>query len=303
MGMLPEELRKRQQEINQEIRQKIEQRQIQQKDRYIHPYAPEEQLEQIKIGKKYLKLDNVRQQIEAHMPNAYTEINRLYAEQDEYKAIYGDDWSDLYQLDISNYATQLQSAFGLHGSDANIEAWNQMIEKYTDEVTFEVDWYKVVNSEEFANVMAGVDRQIDNVAKKQAAYWQKLNPIAGAWVQTTDAYIAAEESTQDLLSKIIGNLDYSKIGIANEGKLKKYLTTTFIDPITNAAPEVQNAMAGLFDIKSAFESGALTVGEYGVVDYILGDLKDAGVSDTILSALSEDSRAQIEALAEELCRS
>lgn len=219
---------------------------------------------------------------------AFDEINRMYSEQYRYQEAYGERWEDNYQLDTSNYVAQLQSAWGSYGNETDAEAWRQMVDKYTiDEETLEIDWYKVVNSDEFANVMAGVDRQIDNIAKRQEARWQKLNPIVGAWMQTTDYYAAAEDSTQNLLSKIVGNIDYSEIGITNEKKLKEYVTNTYIKPITEAAPEVQNAMVGLFDIKSAFDSGALTVGEYGITDYILGDLEKYGVSDTILSNLSD----------------
>lgn len=132
-----------------------------------------------------------------------------------------------------------------------------------------------------------LEKQINELEKKQQQRWKKLNPIMGSWLQTTDDYNVASDDVQQLLSKVIGNIDYSSIGITNEKKLQEHITSNFIEPITNAAPEVQNAMVGLFDIKSAFDSGALTVGEYGITDYILGDLQKAGVSDTVLSTLKE----------------
>lgn len=220
---------------------------------------------------------------------AFSEINRMYAEQDKYKEAYGERWEDIYELDTSNYVTQMQQAWGDYGNEADAEAWRNMVDKYQTDPNdiAAIDWHAVINSDEFKNQMAGLDREISAAEKKQQQRWKKLNPIMGSWLQTTDDYNAAEDNVQDLLSKIIGNIDYSEIGITKEKKLKEHIETNFIKPIVDAAPEVQNAMVGLFDIKSAFDSGNLTVGEYGITDYILGDLQKAGVSDTILSNLKD----------------
>lgn len=139
----------------------------------------------------------------------------------------------------------------------------------------------------YENMLAGYEKQIESLNTEQQARWQKLNPIMGAWLQTTDDYGAVEEDVQQLLTKVFSNIDYSEIGITEEKKLKEYMTENFVKPITEAQPEVQNAMVGLFDIKSAFDSGVLTVGEYGITDYILGDLQSAGMSDTVMSALNK----------------
>lgn len=219
---------------------------------------------------------------------ALSEINRMHSEQDKYKEAYGERWEEQYQLDTSWYVTQMQRAWGDYSNEADAEAWRKMVDKYyIDEESLEVDWYKVINSDEFTNAMAGLDREISAAEEKQKNRWKKLNPIMGSWLQTTDDYNAASDDVQQLMSKIIGNIDYSSIGITKEKKLQEHITSQFIEPIANAAPEVQNAMVGLFDIKSAFDSGSLTVGEYGITDYILGDLQKAGVSDAILSTLKE----------------
>lgn len=153
--------------------------------------------------------------------------------------------------------------------------------------TFSFEYDKDEVERNYQNALSGIEQQIEATEEKQKSRWKKLNPIMGSWLQTTDDYYASDENVQDLLSKIIGNIDYAEIGITNEKKLKEHITNNYIKPITDAAPEVQNAMVGLFDIKSAFDSGSLTVGEYGITDYILGDLQKAGVSDTVLSTLKE----------------
>lgn len=217
---------------------------------------------------------------------AFSEINRMYAEQDRYKEAYGDRWQDMYELDTSNYVTQMQQAFGTIGDPVDAEAWQKMIAPFTDADDIgKIDWHGVINSEEFTSAMAILDRQIEAQEKKKDARWQKLNPIMGAWLQTTDEYSSASDNVQDVLSKIVGNIDYSEIGITKESKLQDYVTENFIKPIYEAKPEVQNALVGLYDIKSAFDAGALTVGEYGIMDYILGDLEQAGLNDEILSNL------------------
>lgn len=215
---------------------------------------------------------------------AYSEINRMYTEQDKYQEAYGERWQEMYELDTSNYVTQMQQAFGEIGNAVDAEAWQRMIEPFTDpDDEFKIDWHGVINSDEFASAIATLDRQIDAEKEKRSSRWQKLNPIMGAWLQTTDEYTASSDNVQGLLSKIIGNIDYSEIGITNEEKLQAYVTDNFVKPIYEAKPEVQNALVGLYDIKSAFDSGALTVGEYGITDYILGDLEKAGLGEELLS--------------------
>lgn len=135
----------------------------------------------------------------------------------------------------------------------------------------------------YENQLASLERQIDSINSRRAARWAKLNPIVGAWLQTEDSYSAAEDNVRELLTKIIGNIDYSNLDITDDDDLKEFIKTNYIDPITAAEPEVQNAIASLFDIKSAFDSGEISVGDYGIVDYILRDLEDDGVGEEILS--------------------
>lgn len=135
----------------------------------------------------------------------------------------------------------------------------------------------------YENQLASLERQIDSINSRRTARWAKLNPIVGAWLQTEDSYSAAEDNVRELLTKIIGNIDYSNLDITDDDDLKEFIKTNYIDPITAAEPEVQNAIASLFDIKSAFDSGEISIGDYGIVDYILGDLENAGVSEEILN--------------------
>lgn len=217
---------------------------------------------------------------------AYDEINKAYNEVgDKYKELYPDDWKEELSNSLSSYAVEMQEAWGIYDNSASVESWQKLLEKYTEGNV--VDWQAIINSDEFTNQMVAVDREMDAVTKKQEARWQRLNPIMGAWLQTTDEYSVSDENVQQLLTKVIGNVDYSSIGITDENKLKQYMTDNFVKPIADAKPEVQNAMVGLFDIKSAFDSGALTVGEYGIMDYILGDLQAEGVNEEILSNLND----------------
>ena len=215
---------------------------------------------------------------------AFDKINLMYSERDKYEEAYGNRWLEQYRFDVNQYIAQIRQAFGSSNDQSVVDAWQKMIDKHTDGYGV-IDWHAVINSDEFKNQMSVVDRELDTLEEKQSSRWQKLNPIMGAWLQTTNSYATADDNVQLLLSKVIGNIDYSEIGITNEKRLREYIQTNFVDAITSAAPEVQNAMIGLFDIKSAFDSGALTVGEYGITDKILGDLKNSGVSDELLSSL------------------
>ncbi len=200
----------------------------------------------------------------------------------------------IYPEAIEMAATELFNAFA-----DNKDLWGTLVKKYTDGLTGEINWTALINSEELKNEVGIVTRQLDALKAKQSSVWAKLNPIMGAWLQTTDSYTNASDNVQTLLSKIVGNIDYKSLGITNAKKLKSYIQDTFITPITNAEPEVQNAMLALFNYKSMFDSGEISVGEYKVVDNILQDLKAAGISDEILLPIKtildyDDYKAKID---------
>jgi|GEM_PF-5162939 len=214
--------------------------------------------------------------------NAQSEIGRMYDNQDTYKKAYGEAWQREYQGEIAAQITSAQQKLDALSDEAGT-TWRDMFDKYwSDPDALSMDWRMIVNSDEFEGQISAIDRQLDDFEKKRTAQSQKMTPIMGAWLQTTDDYAIASEDVQTLLSKVVGNIDYSKLGITKEKELKKHLTDNFVKPITEAAPEVQNALVALFDIKSAFGAGALNVGEYGAIDHILGELQKAGINNEIL---------------------
>lgn len=200
-----------------------------------------------------------------------------------------DEWNDMEKYtkgstDNFNYEDIIAAAEKIGVEREKIQ---DLIEFVPDgDYTGHYDWDKVFESDDIKNAISSYEKQIDNLEKKQTARWKNLNPIMGAWLQTTDDYAAAEDNVQQLLTKIIGNVDYSEIGITNEKKLKEYMTENFVEPISEAEPEVQNALVGLFDLNELYNKGALYAGEYKeTIDAIITDLENAGVNSKIIDSV------------------
>lgn len=119
----------------------------------------------------------------------------------------------------------------------------------------DADWDRI--QREYEDALSGFSKEVEDINAKAAARWKKLNPIMGAWLQTTDSYAIATDEIQNLLSKVIGNINYGDIGITDGDDLKEYLQDNVIDTLMDASPDVQDAVKQLF-----LNDGELSINEF-----------------------------------------
>ena len=142
----------------------------------------------------------------------------------------------------------------------------------------------------------GVKRQIAGVDGEIVAAWQGLNPIVSAWMQTEDSFATLDENMQQLVTRIASNVNYSDLGLDTEEKIKNYIKSNILEPISTAEPEVQNAITGMFTLKNAFGDGVINVGEYkSTIDEIIKEINECSALGASLMRVSildeEDARA------------
>ena len=158
--------------------------------------------------------------------------------------------------DISNSRQITQEIIDKHSKD-NVTNWDAVLK----------DEYIQSGVEKFS----GYIRALDDIQEQRKARWKSIGQFLNAYIKTGAVYNSIEEEAQPIVDRLISNLDYSYIEMAilskngtksvSEEDLKKYVDN-IIEQLAKAKPEVQTAMAGLFDIKSAYESGLMTVKDF-----------------------------------------
>ena len=140
----------------------------------------------------------------------------------------------------------------------------------------------------YENEVAALERQIEQKNKEKRAAWQKLNPIISAWLQTTDSYSSLSDEYKQILLRVVGDIDYEKLGITGEQELKNYIQNNFVAAIAEATPEVQQAMAELFNTKELFEKGEISYNLYkSTTDQALKVLKDSGINEAFINSFKD----------------
>lgn len=175
----------------------------------------------------------------------------------DYQDIYGDDWMSEWQsamqLASNEFVPQLQSAFGALD---NTEAWNNLVDQFTNIETGEIDWYGILNSADMQNAMAGIEVQIENVQTKIQKQWQKLNPVVTAWANTDYTYQGLDSDLQSAAQAMISNADFSAFTTAEQ--MQTYIKNSILTPIDKLTPEAKQKLNKLMSI----DTDNLNVAEY-----------------------------------------
>ena len=144
-------------------------------------------------------------------------------------------FSDMSEKEIEDATAKIESGV----KDALLS--DSTLNKYFD------DSYKKIEEQ--------YGRIIDLNTNKSKAVWNNVTQSIYAWLQTDSTFQVLDDNLQTAIQKMISGIDFSTI---NDGKgfdtwdeLSDYIVTNVIDPISQAAPEVQEALRGLFDIDFA----------------------------------------------------
>lgn len=211
---------------------------------------------------------------------AESEITRLYSDETKqrFKDMYGDDWLHYWNQEVDRnkdyIAQRLYEAF-----PDNSEFLAELRERFTGENGV-VDWYGLLNSAEMQNALAGLETQVEDVSTRIQKKWQQLNPVVTAWVNTDFTYQNMDSDMQSVVQAMIGNIDFSKLGLDTEKEIQNYITNNILNKISELTPSVQQKFADLMKVETS---------EMPLQDYI-NKIHD------LINQIAEDSSFEVEDL-------
>ena len=216
----------------------------------------------------------------------YQEAYDAYAEMFDddiigrYKEAYGDNWeaefNNALQTMSTSWVAYMQEAFDAYN---NTDSWQRMLDKFSDSNGL-IDWWGVLNSGEFKNVLAGIERELDNVEDKVQAKWNSINPAVNAWLQTDFIYNDMNEQMQTIARTMVSGLDFSELGLTTAESIENYITDYIINPLYNSGADVRATFASITDWKDELRNGEITFDEFSE------RVKDA--FDDLLSSMSDE---------------
>ena len=157
---------------------------------------------------------------------------------------------------------------------------------YKTEIKFKYVYDKDNLDDNYDRAQTIIDRQIKAIEDKIAAKNKQINPVISAWLQTNFLYNDLDKTGQDIVSQLVKSINFKDKGLDTAEEIQEYIEDDIITPLYDAEPVVKNAIAGLFELKGGFESGAATVAEYkALVDNIISDLEKAGLDDEIIQTI------------------
>lgn len=96
-----------------------------------------------------------------------------------------------------------------------------------------------------------LQNELISIKNKNKANWSGLTQSLVAWLQTDSSYQALDDEMRIIVQKTLNGVDFSEISFDNWDDVTDYITKYIIDPISQASPEAQAALRGLFDIDFA----------------------------------------------------
>lgn len=222
----------------------------------------------------------------ASYQSARETIENLYSDEAilEYKNRYGDNWRSEWQkgIDASSqlFAQDLQYAF--NGFE-NVEGWSALLNKFY--IDGQIDWYRVLNSSEMQNALAGAENQIDNLNTRIQQKWNRLDPVLTAWVGNEQSYKDMSTEMQTAVQAMIGNVDFAELaakGIDTEDEIQNWITNNILNPIDAMTPIAQQKLSRLMSL----DAGSMSFTDFeNEVNALAEDISaESGMSvDDILS--------------------
>lgn len=193
--------------------------------------------------------------------NTYSDFLSSYGIKNEYHYT-----PDTYYTDPSSGYSSFDTGY----------SWYQLMED--DEEKFEDAVKQYVSNQE---------KLINDAKEKINKQWQSIMPAINSWVQTEENFNSLNDELQNIVSKMLGNINIADLKIEGTDDMKSQIKEWLIDPIAEATPEAQAAVEKLFNTMTAFNNGELTFKQYQVaVDSLISDLKEAGFSNKFINTLT-----------------
>lgn len=217
---------------------------------------------------------------------AYDAYSEMFSDEviGNYKDAYGEEWETYFNSALDSmsvsYVSYMQEAFDAFN---NTDSWQRMLDKFTNADTGLIDWWAVLNSDEFENVLAGIERELDNVGDKVQAKWNTINPAVNAWLQTDFIYNDMNEQMQTIARTMVSGLDFSELGLTTAESIENYITDYIINPLYNSGADVREAFANITNWQDELRNGEITFDEFSE--------RVESAFDDLLSSMSDEDAA------------
>lgn len=127
-------------------------------------------------------------------------------------------------------------------------------------VEYEVDF---ITDEEtvkrnYENLIAGVDKEIQNINDRISSKWAQLNPIVTAWTQTNYTYQGLSDEMQNVVQAMLGNIDFEAEGLNTQEEVENYINNNILSVIDGLSYTAQNKFSKLMSI----DTSNISVQEY-----------------------------------------
>ena len=217
---------------------------------------------------------------------AYDAYSEMFSDEviGNYKEAYGDEWETYFNSALDtmsvSYVSYMQEAFDAFN---NTDSWQRMLDKFTNADTGLIDWWAVLNSDEFENVLAGIERELDNVGDKVQAKWNSINPAVNAWLQTDFIYNDMNEQMQTIARTMVSGLNFSELGLTTAESIENYITDYIINPLYSSGADVREAFANITNWQDELRNGEITFDEFSE--------RVESAFDDLLSSMSDEDAA------------
>lgn len=128
--------------------------------------------------------------------------------------------------------------------------------------TSHYNYDKIFDSSIIEDAIVSFKKQIGDTERKIESKWKQLNPVISAWLSTDFLYQDLDAEGQNIISSMIGEIDFKSLGKETDEEIKDYINNTIISPIYNMEEESQKAFFEVFDIKDALYQNEISLREY-----------------------------------------
>lgn len=109
-----------------------------------------------------------------------------------------------------------------------------------------------------ANLIAGYEKQINNISDQLEAKYKSLNPIISAWMQSDFGFQGLDEKLQKIALTFANGIDFQSLGKTTQEEVTQYINDNILKPLKAATPAAKDAFNQLF----ALDVSSMSTQEY-----------------------------------------
>ena len=107
-----------------------------------------------------------------------------------------------------------------------------------------------------------------------------------AWLNTNDDFMSFGEPIRNAISSIVNDTDWINLELDTSEKIQVYLAENIIKPMSDAEPQIRDAISAFYDFNNQFNNGEVSVLRYGdSVSNLLRVLRESGTPSTFIDSI------------------